>query len=228
MNAVEAVAKTKDFEFYGAGRTDAGVHALGQVAHLEVSTMLAPQILRMKLNDELPSDIHIRHIDKAPKNFHARFDAVSRQYLYQISRRRTAFGKKHVWWVKDTLNLEEMRSTSRIFTGLRDFRSFTRDDPDEKSTTAKIEEIRLEEAGSLILIRVRGSHFLWKMVRQLVGVMAEVGRGSLEKSNVHGFFESASGIPATLTAPPSGLFLEKVYYKGDAIDTELLPTMRIE
>lgn len=228
MNAVEAVGKTKDFELYGAGRTDAGVHALGQVAHLEFSTMLAPQILRMKLNDELPADIHIRHIDKAPKNFHARFDAMSRQYLYQISRRRTAFGKKHVWWIKDTLNLEEMRSTSRIFTGLRDFRSFTRDDPDEKSTTSKIEEIRLEEVGSLILIRVRGSHFLWKMVRQLVGVMAEVGRGSLEKSKVHGFFENASGIPATLTAPPSGLFLEKVYYKGDAIDTELLPTMRIE
>lgn len=228
MSAIETATKTRDFEFYGAGRTDAGVHALGQVAHLDVHTMLAPQILRMKINDELPPDIHIRHIDKTQKQFHARFDAVSRQYLYQISRRRTAFGKKHVWWIKDMLDIEKMRSTSRIFTGLRDFRSFTRDDPDEKSTTSKIEEVRLEEVGSLILIRVRGSHFLWKMVRQLVGVMAEVGRGKMDISEVHGFFEGNSSTPATLTAPPSGLFLEKVYYKGEALDTELRPTIRIE
>jgi tRNA pseudouridine38-40 synthase len=228
MKAVETVAQSKEFELYGSGRTDSGVHALGQVAHLDVHTMLAPQILRMKLNDELPSDVHIRHIDKAPKNFHARFDAVSRQYLYQISRRRTAFAKKHVWWIKDTLNLDEMRSASRIFTGLRDFRSFTRDDPEEKSTLSKIEEIRLEEAGSLILIRVRGSHFLWKMVRQLVGVMAEVGRGKMSLGDVHSFFEGESGIPATLTAPPSGLFLERVYYEGDSVDTDLRPTMRVE
>lgn len=228
MQAVEKVAKSRDFELYGSGRTDSGVHALGQVAHLEVQTMLAPQILRMKLNDELPADIHIRHIDKAPKNFHARFDAVSRQYLYQISRRRTAFGKKHVWWIKDTLDIEQMRATSRVFTGMRDFRSFTRDDPDEKSTVSKIEEIRLEESGSLILIRVRGSHFLWKMVRQLVGVMAEVGRGKMSIAEVHEFFEDNSGIPATLTAPPSGLFLERVYYKGDVLENEMLPTLRIE
>ncbi len=228
MSAVETVCKTKDFELYGSGRTDSGVHALGQVAHLDVQTMLAPQILRLKLNDELPSDIHICHIDKAPKNFHARFDAVSRQYLYQISRRRSAFAKKHVWWLKDYLDLEAMRSTSRIFTGLRDFRSFTRDDPEEKSTVSKIEEIRLEEAGSLILIRVRGSHFLWKMVRQLVGVMVEVGRGNMPIAQVHEFFETSSGIPATFTAPPSGLFLEKVYYDGDELQTELQATMRVE
>jgi tRNA pseudouridine38-40 synthase len=227
-SAVETVTGSRDFEFYGSGRTDAGVHALGQVAHLDVQTMLAPQILRMKLNDELPADIHIRHIDKVPKQFHARFDAVSRQYLYQISRRRTAFGKKHVWWIKDNLDIEKMRFTSRIFTGLRDFRSFTRDDPDEKSTTSNIEEVRLEEVGSLILIRIRGSHFLWKMVRQLVGVMAEVGRGDMDVSEVHGFFEGSSTTPAKLTAPPSGLFLEKVYYQGDVLDVDIRPTIRIE
>ncbi len=227
MKAVEAVTKSREFEVYGAGRTDAGVHALGQVAHLEVRTQLAPQILRMKINDELPADINILRIDKAHQNFHARYDALSRQYVYQISRRRSAFAKRFVWWVKDPLEIEKMRSAAAIFTGKRDFRSFTADDPDEKSTTTNIEEFSLEESGSLILVRIRGSHFLWKMVRQMVGVITEVGRGKMTLGNVHEFFESASGIPAKLTAPPSGLFLERVYYKGDAATHDLEPMIRV-
>lgn len=227
IKAVEAVTKSREFEVYGAGRTDAGVHALGQVAHLEVRTQLAPQILRMKINDELPADINILRIDKAHQNFHARYDALSRQYVYQISRRRSAFAKRFVWWVKDSLEIEKMRAAAAIFTGKRDFRSFTADDPDEKSTTTSIEEFSIEESGSLILVRIRGSHFLWKMVRQMVGVITEVGRGKMSLGNVHEFFESDSGIPATLTAPPSGLFLERVYYKGDAAVHDKEPMMRV-
>lgn len=227
MQALEKVLKSRDFELYGSGRTDAGVHALAQVAHLEASTMLAPQILRMKLNDELPADINILRIDKAPKSFHARYDAVSRQYLYQISRRRTAFGKRFVWWIKDTLDIEQMRSAANIFKGRRDYRSFTADDPDEKSTTTNIDLFSVEEAGSLILVRVRGSHFLWKMVRQMVGVLAEVGRGKMSLGDIHEFFEDASGIPATLTAPPSGLFLERVLYKGDVVPPDTEPMLRV-
>jgi tRNA pseudouridine38-40 synthase len=228
MGALSTVLGERSmFELYGSGRTDSGVHALAQVAHLDAMTMLAPPILRMKLNDNLPADINILNIEKAQKTFHARHDAVSRQYLYQISRRRSAFGKRFVWWVKDALNIETMRQTADIFTGLRDFRSFTADDPDEKSTTSRIEELRLEEHGSLILIRVRGSHFLWKMVRQMVGVMAEVGRGKMAPGTVHEFFEQSSGIPATLTAPPSGLFLERVYYKGDAVEMAMKPMLPV-
>src|SRR3972149_6579145 len=90
MNAIGVVTETKQFELYGSGRTDAGVHALRQVAHLDIKTMLAPEILRRKLNDELPADINILEIGKAAPSFHARHDAVARSYLYQISRRRTA------------------------------------------------------------------------------------------------------------------------------------------
>ena len=92
-SAFSSVLNTTNFELYGAGRTDAGVHALQQVAHLEATTMLAPEILRRKVNDELPADINILEISKAAHQFHARHDAVARSYLYQISRRRTAFGK---------------------------------------------------------------------------------------------------------------------------------------
>ena len=120
-----------------------------------------------------------------------------------------------------------MRSAAAIFTGKRDFRSFTADDPDEKSTTTNIETFSIEESGSLILVRIRGSHFLWKMVRQMVGVITEVGRGKMELSAIHEFFESASGIPAQFTAPPSGLFLERVYYKGDAVVQDTEPMIRV-
>ena len=107
--AIRTAFRPREFELYGSGRTDAGVHALGQVAHLELYTSLAPELLRRKLNDELPADIHVIAVDKVPHRFHARHDAVSRSYLYQISRRRTAFGKPFVWWIKEPLKIAAMR-----------------------------------------------------------------------------------------------------------------------
>ena len=227
-SALGKIMNTTEFELYGAGRTDAGVHALQQVAHLEVKTMLAPEILRRKINDELPSDINVLEIAKASTQFHARHDAVSRSYLYQISRRRTAFGKRMVWWIKDQLDIERMRATAQLFTGMKDFRSFTADDPEEKSTKVQIEEIQLQEHGDLILIRIVGSHFLWKMVRQIVGVLAEAGRGALTVDQARVFLERHSEQPAKLTAPPSGLFLERVYYKGDLKLDKIEPVMAVD
>src|SRR5437868_9431605 len=106
--AVRTITGRNDFELYGAGRTDAGVHALGQVAHLDVGTAVPPETLRLRVNDELPADINILSAVVVPHRFHARHDAVSRRYLYQISRRRTAFAKAFVWWVKDSLDVERM------------------------------------------------------------------------------------------------------------------------
>jgi tRNA pseudouridine38-40 synthase len=226
-SALGSVLDTTDFELYGAGRTDAGVHALQQIAHLEAKTMLAPEILRRKINDELPADINVLGIKKAAPQFHARHDAVSRSYLYQISRRRTAFGKRLVWWIKDQLEADRMRAAAKLFAGLKDFRSFTADDPEEKSTKVHIEQIEIREHGDLILIRFVGSHFLWKMVRQVVGVLAEVGRGKLSLDLAEAFLEQQSDQPAKLTAPPSGLFLERVYYEGDKKLESLDPVMAI-
>ncbi len=227
QRAIHDVCSTATFEFQGSGRTDAGVHALGQTAHLEISTMLAPEILRMKLNDALPADITILDIRKADPRFHARHHAVSRSYLYQISRRRTALGKRYVWWVKDPLNLKRMQDTAALFSGMHDFRSFTEDDPDEKSTKVQVEELHIADAGDLILVRMRGSHFVWKMVRRVVGIVAEVGRGSMTKEAVASLLTQHSSEPARHTAPPSGLFLERVYYPGDQILKNLQPVMTI-
>ncbi len=227
-SALGTVLNTHEFELYAAGRTDAGVHALQQVAHLEAKTMLAPEILRRKINDELPPDVNVLDVRKAPPQFHARHDAVSRSYLYQISRRRSAFAKKYVWWIKDQLDIGKMRTAAKLFAGLKDFRSFTADDPEEKSTKVQIEQIELAESGDLILIRIVGSHFLWKMVRQIVGILAEVGRGSMTMNQAQAFFERHSDEPAKFTAPPSGLFLERVYYRGDKRLTDLRPVLTID
>ncbi len=227
VGALKSILKTDQFEFYGSGRTDAGVHALEQVAHLDAQTMLAPHILRMKINDLLPADINILNVEKTTNTFHARHNAIARSYLYQISRRRTAFGKRYVWWIKDTLDIGKMVQTANLFLGMKNFESFTADDPDDKSTKSFIEEIVLKEAGDLIFIRITGSHFLWKMVRQIIGVVAEVGRGKLSIEEVQHYLVAPSGEPAKLTAPPSGLFLEKVFYKGDKRLSDLVPVMKI-
>ena len=116
---------------------------------------------------------------RSRRQFHARHSAVGRSYLYQIARRRTAFGKPFVWWIRDPLDVPRCRAAARLFEGEHDFRSFSDADPGERSTRVEVEQVEVGEAGDLVLVRVRGSHFLWKMVRRMVGVLAEVGRGTL-------------------------------------------------
>ena len=208
-------------DLQGSGRTDSGVHAICQVAHLDAKTVLAPEVIRMKLNDLLPYDINVLEVKKTSPNFHARHDAKSRSYLYQISKRRTAFGKYYVWWVKDKIDFSRMESASKLFTGMHDFSSFSDDDPDEKSTKVLIDDILIKVDGDLILIRITGSHFIWKMVRRIVGVLVEVGRGKKSEDDIINYLKNKSAEPAKFTAPPSGLFLEKVYYQRDASDNAI-------
>ena len=226
---MRAVAKRTDFESYGAGRTDAGVHALQQVAHLDLESRLPPETLRRALNDELPADIVLLRVQKVTRDFHARHSAVARAYLYQISRRRTAFGKPFVWWIKDPLDVAALTATTRVFEGMHDFASYSdaRGGASERDARVKIEHVQVVEAGELLLVRVLGSHFLWKMVRRMVGVMAEVARGGLTSADAERFLRERSDVPATLTAPPSGLFLERVLYEGDAAPGPIRPVLNL-
>ena len=230
--AIRAATGRNEFELYGSGRTDAGVHALAQVAHLEIYTTMAPEMLRRGINDELPADVHVRAVEKAPYRFHARHDAVSRSYLYQISRRRTAFAKPFVWWVREPLDIGLMRDAAAAFAGRQDFAAFSDDDPEEKSTIVVLDGIEIVEAGALILIRVQGSHFLWKMVRRIVGVLVAVGRRELKASDAARLLGPDGGRggirPAELTAPAAGLFLESVSYKGDRGPGPIRPLVVIE
>jgi tRNA pseudouridine38-40 synthase len=226
-DAAKNIFKGELIEIYGSGRTDAGVHALCQVAHLDVKTVLAPEIIKMKINDELPADINILEVEKVNPKFHARHDAIKRIYLYQISRRRTSFGKPLVWWIKDKLDFDKMNSASKLFIGMHNFISFAEKDDEEKSTKVLIEDIQMKEEGSLILIRITGSHFLWKQVRRMIGVLVEIGRGKLYQNDLKYFLEHNSPTPAKYTAPPSGLFLENVIYRGEIFNRELNSTIKI-
>lgn len=193
----------------GAGRTDAGVHALGQVAHLETSRKVHPDSLRMGINDNLSASVNILKVENAPALFHARHHAVSRSYLYLISRRRTAFGKRYVWWVKDNLECGKMNQALDVFQGFHDFASFSDKRMDkDTSTKVNIEGLWLKEFDDIIAMRIVGSHFLWKMVRRIVGVTTEIGRGNFTKRDIEKMLNTYSETPARFTAPPSGLFLE--------------------
>jgi len=199
-------------DLFGAGRTDSGVHAIGQVAHLEARTDLPLIRIKYGINDRLPSDICILNVENAIHGFYARQDAVARSYIYQISRRRTAFGKKQVWWIKDQLDISRMNETARHFIGLKNFKSFTDENQEQASTKVEIKHALVNDFGDILVFHVIGSHFLWKQVRRMTGVIVEAGRGKLEPSEVASFFRNKSDIPAKLTSPPSGLFLERVYY----------------
>lgn len=213
-----------EVDVQGAGRTDAGVHALAQVAHLETEKALSPKKLLQGLNDRLPSNINVLRVEKVSDRFHARHHALSRTYIYLVSRHRTAFGKRYVWWVRDPLDLKKMLSAAKLFKGLHDFASFADKRVDkDASTRVKIDRIEIDPFNGLIVFRITGSHFLWRMVRRMVGTLVEVGRGNLSARDVENMLKAFSEAPARYTAPPSGLFLTQVHYEGDREEPLPLP-----
>ena len=225
--AVREVTGAREFELYGSGRTDAGVHALAQVAHVDLPITIEPDLLHLRLNEALPHDIVVVAVERVRRRFHARHDAVARSYLYHVTTRKTAFAKPFVWWVKEPLSVDAMRATARRFVGFHDFQSFSDDDPLEKSTEVALEALDVHEDGELIVFHIEGSHFIWKMVRRLVGVLVAVGRGQLTDGEVASMLTARSEVPARLTAPASGLFLERVYYEGDRRDLPVRPGITV-
>src|SRR5262249_31984643 len=208
-----------NLDLQGAGRTDAGVHAFAQVMHIKVAAPVkhSPDVVIRRLNDLLPADIAILDVQPATRNFHARHDARSRVYVYQISRRKQAFLKRYVWWIKEDLNIRRMKQAATLLVGRHDFVCFRAADavrPDE-STIVEVENAAVEVEEDLIRIRIEASHFLWRMVRRIVGVLAKVGKGEVtmeEFQRLIGGKADPQVDVAAGTAPASGLFLEEVRY----------------
>lgn len=211
-------------EIQGAGRTDAGVHARAQVAHLRVrpkpggKPRFAPvdTILRA-LNERLPADVCVVDVAEVEDTFHARHDAIARTYLYQISTRRTAFFKRYVWWVKEPLDTAAMTRAAGMLIGRHNFTCFRAPDPSQpdESPIVVVEEASIEVEGDLILFRITASHYLWRMVRRVVGVLVKIGRGEISIGDFErllGGQADPSMDVAAWTAPASGLFLESVAY----------------
>lgn len=207
-------------EIGGSGRTDAGVHALAQEAHLRLGRAVDPVSFRWAVNDLLPPDIHILSLVPVPDKFHARHSAVARSYLYQISRRRSAFAKRWVWWVKRPLDADRMADAASYLAGRHDFHLFCERPAEQPSTVVVVDGVEVVPHGDLILVRFVASHFLWKMVRRVVGTLVQVGGGDLDRAGFQALVDgqipkAKKGLPAEWTAPPSGLFLERVLYPGD-------------
>ena len=207
-------------DIQGAGRTDAGVHALGQVAHIKMRDprrkLAAPQILR-EFNDRLPSSIAVVECVDAPPRFHARHDATSRTYFYQISTRKTALSKRYVWWIKEPLDVEKMQPAAALIAGRHDFAAFRAPDPSRpgESTEVVVTAAEVGVDDNLIVFRIEGSHFLWKMVRRLAGTLVKIGLGEVTVQEFRGLLEGRKNPRLDIagwTAPASGLFLEWVRY----------------
>jgi len=206
-------------DIQGCGRTDAGVHALNYTAHLESTNGKIPtDIIRKKLNDLLPPAIVVLAVEACQPRFHARHNCLGRSYLYQIAHRKTAFQKKYVWWVKEPLNVKAMAEAAQVFVGMHNFASFAEKQELKKSTQVLVNGVYIYEDREMLRLRVVGSHFLWKMVRRMAGVLVEVGKGNLTVKQVTGFLETTSTAPSRLTAPPSGLFFEEAFYDQKEFD----------
>jgi tRNA pseudouridine38-40 synthase len=199
----------------GAGRTDQGVHAEGQVANfLAHTTLPAPTIIEA-LNQELPQDINLLEARDAPLSFHARHDAVSRRYRYQIATRRTAFFKRLVWWVRQPLDLDAMEAAATCLPGRHDFTSFADRTAEIREPRVRVSAAALRRGDFLTSFSIEADHFLPRMVRRIVGVLVQVGIGALPPEAMRRFLSDIVDDPAQWTAPPSGLFLEKVVYPGE-------------
>lgn len=208
-----------EVELHGAGRTDAGVHAAAQVAHLRVPGARgpAPEVILRELNDRLPATIAVIEVEPKPDSFHARHDAQSRSYVYQISTRKSAFSKKYVWWIKDPLDIELMQRAAAMLAGRHDFQCFRAPDPSKpgESTIVVVEKAEIEVEDSMITFRIVASHYLWRMVRRIVGVLVRLGRHEIEVADFELLLNAKCDKRldvAGWTAPAAGLFLEEIRY----------------
>jgi tRNA pseudouridine38-40 synthase len=207
-------------EMQGAGRTDAGVHALGQAMHVKAEREgreESPKILCARLNERLPADIAVLSVERAYRGFHARHDALGRVYLYQISTRKQAFTKKLVWWVKEDLDVPAMARAAGSLVGRHDFAAFRAADPSRpgESTVVVVHRAEIETAEDIVQFRIEASHFLWRMARRIVGVLVQIGRGAIGEDDLARLLSGQSDPRldvAAWTAPSAGLFLERVIY----------------
>ena len=200
-----------------SGRTDAGVHALGQVAHFICDTAITPEEFQKGLNSLLPEDIVIKSCETAPEDFHARYDARRKAYRYRILNRPvpTAVDNRYVWHIRQPLDLEAMQAAARHLLGEHDFKAFEGTGSPRSSTVRTLFRAEFNKEGDGYLIfEIEGDGFLRYMVRNIVGTLVEVGRGKITPENFKSILTSRDREQAGATAPPQGLFLVSVAY-GD-------------
>lgn len=200
----------------GSGRTDAGVHAVGQVANFHTDSRLEERSLLMGLNSLLPPDIAVRGVREVDPSFHARFDAKSKMYLYRICNRRVrpALERRFAWFIWEPLDLEKIGESLDLFRGTHDFSSFCSTHADSEDHVRTILDIAVvKQEKDTIRISMEADGFLRYMARTIVGTLVEIGRGKRCLDEVNEILAAKDRKRAGLTAPPQGLFLQEVKYE---------------
>lgn len=201
-------------EIHGSGRTDAGVHALGQATNFHAPAKFSPEEIKQILNEYLSKDIRVLKVDPAEERFHARLTAKGKTYEYRIDNGETAnpFTRKYTMREEQPLDLEAMRKAAAFLLGTHDFKSFCANKKMKKSTVRTITKIVLEEKDGIVTIRYTGNGFLYNMVRILTGTLIETGRGLRKPEEMREIIEAQDRGAAGFTAPAQGLFLVEVDY----------------
>jgi len=201
----------------GSGRTDAGVHALGQVANFRIDNPMPCTRIRRALNSILPKDIVITNATDVKESFHSRFDALSKIYRYRISNCPYApiFDRLYQYHIPYKLDCELMRAATRFLIGRQDFRSFQASDHGEKGKSDSVREITrlsVNRRGNVISINIEANGFLYNMVRNIVGTLIEIGRGKIPPERIKDILKARDRRKAGPTAPARGLCLMRVKY----------------
>ncbi|MGH8150041.1 MAG: tRNA pseudouridine(38-40) synthase TruA [Steroidobacteraceae bacterium] len=197
-----------------AGRTDAGVHAIGQVAHFDTDAHRTPRGWALGCNSNLPLDVSVTWAQSVPDHFHARHRAESRTYCYLISNRgiRSALSGGRATVIHPPLDTERMGEAARQLTGEHDFSAFRAAECQARTPVRRLLELRVERQGDWVLIRATANAFLHHMVRNLAGVLIDVGRGRAAPGWAREVLESRDRTRGAATAPPGGLYLWSVHY----------------
>lgn len=204
----------EEVSIVGAGRTDAGVHAAGQVIHFNTPLTIPVRQWPYALNSMLPTDIRVLRASIVEGSFHARYSAIGKRYLYRIDRRPipSVFTRRYAYHYPYPLDLEGMRLAALQLTGQHDFTSFSASGSAARSRIRTIHEIKIAEEGQELLIFLRGDGFLYNMVRIIVGTLLEVGGGRRKAEETLKLIEAMDRTKAGPTAPAHGLCLQEVFY----------------
>lgn len=199
---------------YAAGRTDAGVHARGQVANFRTAHPMPCERLRAALNAHLPEDITVLGVSETDAAFHAQFSARRKLYRYAVwtGPVRSSIDRKFCYWRCEPLSIERMRRAARHLVGRHDFRAFGTEVPKEKATRRTVYRLGVSRRGRFVYFDIEGDGFLYNMVRAIVGTLLWVGRGKLEPEAVREILRSRDRRKAGPNAPARGLCLERVWY----------------
>lgn len=212
----EAVTKLtgENTEVIGCSRTDAGVHAKQYVCNFKTQSEIPVEKIKLALNGILPEDIVALKSEEVQENFHARYNAISKRYVYTICNREVplALGRQYAYFVKKKLDLDKMELASSYFIGKHDFSAFKNSNSKVNSNVRTIFDIRILSKAPDIFISVTGDGFLYNMVRVIAGTLIEVGLEKIEPVEVSNILESRDRKRAGSTAPAAGLCLEEVYY----------------